>query len=74
MQGRITEEHSALAGNLFVIVSLLIGTIITGRFIFETYFNSKNSLNFIQFLIAFVKNDLRRQKILDQLKNSSISS
>ena len=74
MQGRITEEHSALAGNLFVIVSLLIGTIITGRFIFETYFNSKNSVNFIQFLIAFVKNDLRRQKILDQLKNSSISS
>ena len=50
MQGRITEEYSALAGNLFVIVSLVIGTIITGKYIFETYFNSKNSVNFIQFL------------------------
>jgi len=67
IQGKINTIYGAQAGNIFVSVSLLVGTVITGielLLLLLIIILIKKKLFSLQ---AFIKSDLKRQKTLKQL-------
>jgi hypothetical protein len=66
IQGKINTVYGAQAGNIFVSVTLLVGTVITGieLLLLLIIILIKKKLFSLQ---AFIKSDLKRQKTLKQL-------
>jgi hypothetical protein len=74
-QGRIITAYGPLYGNIFVSVSLLIGTIITGK-VYLCY--TKSQIEMLEsicfFFSGFVKSDLRRQRAYEETNQPEIKS
>lgn len=68
VQGRLITTYGVFNANCFISISLLIGTIITGKLKVNLFlFNREKKKNILKkffCFLAFIKSDLRRQRAI----------